>query len=196
MSFPGDRHAAPKRKRGYGRGARPARSLLPGAMDWSELFGLSVSPWELILRGSAMYLFLFLLFRVVIKRRMGAVGMADILILVIVADAAQNGMSGDYNSITEGFILVATLIAWNVLIDWLVYAVPGLQKVLEPPPLLIIDNGRVLHRNLRIEFMSQSDLETKLREHGVTDPRQVAKAYMEPDGQVTVIKKAPSASSA
>jgi len=165
-------------------------------MDWSELFGLSVSPWELIVRGSAMYLFLFLLFRVVIKRRMGAVGMADILILVIVADAAQNGMSGDYDSITEGFILVATLIAWNVLIDWLAYAVPGLQKILEPPPLLIIDNGRVLQRNLRIEFMSQADLDTKLREHGVTDAGQVAKAYMEPDGQVTVIKKAPSSSSA
>jgi uncharacterized membrane protein YcaP (DUF421 family) len=154
-----------------------------------------VSPWELIVRGSAMYLFLFLLFRVVIKRRMGAVGMADILILVIVADAAQNGMSGDYQSITEGFILVATLIAWNVLIDWLVFAVPALQRILEPPPLLIIDNGRVLHRNLRIEFMSQADLDTKLREHGVADAREVARAYMEPDGQVTVIKKAPASSS-
>jgi uncharacterized membrane protein YcaP (DUF421 family) len=54
----------------------------------------------------------------------------------------------------------------------------------------------VLHRNLRIEFMSQADLDTKLREHGVTEPGQVAKAYMEPDGQVTVIKKAPSSSSA
>jgi len=63
-------------------------------MDWAEIFGLSVSPWELIIRGSAMYLFLFAVFRVVIRRRIGAVGMADILILVIIADAAQNGLSG------------------------------------------------------------------------------------------------------
>src|SRR5690349_12251833 len=67
-------------------------------MDWGEIFGISVSPWELIIRGSAMYLFLYLLFRVVIRRRVGSIGMADILILVIVADASQNGMSGEYRS--------------------------------------------------------------------------------------------------
>lgn len=158
-------------------------------MDWGELFGLSVSPWELIVRGSAMYLFLFALFRVVVKRRIGAVGMGDILILVIVADAAQNGMAGEYRSITDAFILVGTLIGWNMLIDWITFRFPSLQKLLEPPPLLLIDDGRVLHRHLRIELMSQSDLQTKLREHGITDPREVAKAYIEPDGQVTVLKK-------
>ena len=136
-----------------------------------------------------MYLFLFLLFRVVIKRRVGSVGMADILILVIVADAAQNGMSGEYRSVSEAFILVGTILAWNMLIDWLAYAVPALQKVLEPPPLVLIDNGRVLWRHLRHEFISEQELKTKLREHGVTDPSEVEKAYIEPDGQVTVLKK-------
>jgi len=136
-----------------------------------------------------MYLFLFVLFRVVVKRRVGAVGMGDILVLVIIADAAQNGMSGDYRSITEAFILVGTIVGWNTLIDWLTFRFEWLQKVLEPPPLLLIDNGRVLHRHLRQEFMSEADLKTKLREHGVSDPREVDKAYMEPDGQVTVLKK-------
>jgi uncharacterized membrane protein YcaP (DUF421 family) len=158
-------------------------------MDWSELFGLSVSPWELVIRGTAMYLFLFVLFRVVVKRRVGSVGMADILILVIVADAAQNGMAGEYKSITEGFILVATLVSWNMFIDWLTYRFPRLQDVLEPPPLLLIDNGRVLWKHLRQELISESELKTKLREHGVTDAREVAQAFMEPDGQMTVLKK-------
>jgi uncharacterized membrane protein YcaP (DUF421 family) len=158
-------------------------------MDWQELFGLSVSPWELVIRGSAMYLFLFLLFRVVVKRRVGAVGMGDILVLVIVADAAQNGMAGEYRSITDAFILVGTIIGWNTLVDWLTYRWPRLQKILEPPPLLLVDDGRVLWRHLRHELMSEQDLKTKLREHGVTDARQVAKAFMEADGQVTVIKK-------
>lgn len=158
-------------------------------MDWSELFGLSVSPWELIVRGSAMYLFLFLLFRVVVKRRVGSIGMADILILVIVADAAQNGMAGEYRSVTDGFILVSTLVGWNMLIDWLAFRFPALARVLEPPPLLLIDNGRVLRKHLRVELMSENELESKLREQGVDDPREVAKAYIEPDGQVTVLKK-------
>ena len=165
-------------------------------MDWSELFGLSVSPWELIVRGSAMYLFLFVLFRVVVKRRVGSIGMADILILVIVADAAQNGMAGEYRSVTDAFILVGTLVGWNMFIDWLAFRFAPLRDLLEPPPLLLIDNGRVLWKHLRVELISEMELKTKLREHGVTDPREVAKAYIEPDGQVTVLKKAPSSSSA
>jgi uncharacterized membrane protein YcaP (DUF421 family) len=158
-------------------------------MDWGEIFGLRVSPWELVVRGTAMYLFLFVLFRVVVKRRVGSIGMADILILVIVADAAQNGMSGEYRSVTEAFILVATLIGWNMFIDWLTFRFPKLQQTLEPPPLPLIENGRVLWRNLRHELVSESELRTKLREHGVKDPSEVQKAYMEPDGEVTVLKK-------
>jgi uncharacterized membrane protein YcaP (DUF421 family) len=158
-------------------------------VDWSELFRLSVPPLELVVRGSALYLFLFVLFRFVVKRRIGSIGMADILILVIVADAAQNGMAGEYRSVTDAFILVGTLIGWNMLIDWLTWRIPRLQTILEPPPLLLIDRGRVLHRNLAREFISDSELAVKLREHGVTHPREVDKAYMEPDGQVTVLKK-------
>mgnify|MGYP006175313801 CR=1 FL=1 len=158
-------------------------------MDWSEVFRLSVSPWELVVRGSVMYLFLFVLFRVVVKRRVGSIGMADILILVIVADAAQNGMSGEYRSVTDAFILVGTLIGWNMFIDWLSFRFEPMQKLLEPPPLLLIDNGRVMHRHLRIELMSVQELQTKLREHGVASAQEVAKAYIEPDGQVTVLKK-------
>jgi uncharacterized membrane protein YcaP (DUF421 family) len=138
-----------------------------------------------------MYLFLFLVFRVVVRRRVGAVGMADILVLVIIADAAQNGMSGEYRSVTEAFILVGTIIAWNTLVDWLTYRFERLQKLLEPPPLLLIQNGKVLWRHLRQEFISETDLKTKLREHGVRDPAEVDRAFMEPDGQVTVLKKNP-----
>jgi uncharacterized membrane protein YcaP (DUF421 family) len=158
-------------------------------MNWDEIFGLSVSPWELIIRGSAMYLFLFLLFRVVIRRRVGAVGMADILILVIIADASQNAMSGEYKSVTDGAILVGTIVAWNMLIDWLNYRVPALQDWLEAPPLLLVQDGRILHRNLRHEFVTEQELQSKLREQGVDDVKQVAKAHMESDGTVSVIKR-------
>lgn len=161
-------------------------------MELSEIFQVSVSPWELIIRGTAMYIFLFLIFRVVVRRRVGSVGMADILVLVIIADAAQNGMSGEYRSVTEGAILVATIIGWNVLADWATYKSEFMQKLLEPPPLLLIDNGRLLHRHLRMEFLSESELRSKLREHGVTDFREVKKAFMESDGQISVIKLEPS----
>ena len=159
------------------------------SVDWGELFRLSVSPLELVVRGTAMYLFLVLLFRVVVRRRIGSVGMGDILLLVIIADAAQNGMAGEYRSITDGFVLVATIVFWTHALDWLIFRFPRLQTILEPPPLLLIADGRVLWRQLRQEHVSEMELRSKLREHGVADPREVAKAYMEPDGQITVIKK-------
>ena len=161
-------------------------------MELSELFRITVSPWELIIRGTAMYLFLFLLFRVVIRRRVGSVGMADILILVIVADASQNAMSGEYKSVTDGAILVGTIIAWTQLIDWLNWRVPVLRSWLEPPPLPLIENGRILRQNLRKEYVTEDELKAKLREQGVDDVRAVAKAYMETDGQVSVIKRQPA----
>ena len=63
-------------------------------VSWNEIFGLSGTPLDFVIRGSIMYLTLFLLFRVVIRRRVGAVGMSDILLTVVIADAAQSGLSG------------------------------------------------------------------------------------------------------
>ncbi len=163
---------------------------------WGEVFGINVSPLELVVRGTSMYLFLFVLFRVVIKRSIGSVGIADILVLVIIADAAQNGMAGEYTTVSEAFILVGTIVGLNVLVDWLTFKLPALRRVLEPPPLLLIDDGRVLWRHLRRELISEAELKSKLRDHEVKDPSEVDKAYMEPDGQITVLKKTgPSSSS-
>jgi uncharacterized membrane protein YcaP (DUF421 family) len=164
-------------------------------VSWSELFGLSGNPLEFVVRGSLMYLTLFLLFRAVIRRRVGAIGMSDMLLVVIIADASQSGLSGDSKSVTEALIVVGTIFAWNALIDWLNFHVPALHSLLEPSPLPLIENGRVLHRNLRHEFVTPGELRSKLREHGVTDPGQVEKAYMEPDGEVTVIKSSGRATS-
>jgi uncharacterized membrane protein YcaP (DUF421 family) len=111
------------------------------------------------------------------------------LILVIVADAAQNGMAGEYRSVTEGFILIGTIICWNQFIDWLTYRVPRLQSILEPAPLLLVEKGEILWRNMRKEYMTESELRSKLREHEITDLKEIEKAYMESDGQITVQKR-------
>ena len=166
------------------------------SVDWGQVFGLSVPPLELVVRGTTMYFFLFALFRVVIKRRIGTIGMADMLVLVIIADAAQNGMAGEYRSVTDAFVLVGTILGWNFAFDWANYRFAWLQRWLEPEPLLLIRDGRVLWRHLRLERVTEKELNAKLREHGVTDLAEVARAYMEPDGAVTVIKRRESGASA
>ncbi len=158
-------------------------------LEWGKLFGLSVPFTELLVRGTVMFIFLWLLFRVVIKRRIGAIGMADLLVLVIIADAAQNGMAGEYTSITDAVVLVSTIVAWNYLFDWLAFHFPRLQRLLEPAPLLVVDRGRILWRHMRMELLSRDELEAKLRENGVRDVGEVDKAYVEPDGHISVVKR-------
>ena len=159
--------------------------------EWQELFALSVSPWELIIRGTAVYWFLVLVFRFVCRRDVGSVGMADILLLVIIADAAQNAMAGDYRTITDGFILVSTIIGWNLAIDWLAFHSPRVRRVFEPKALPLVIEGRIQWRNLRRELISKEELLGKLREHEVADVKDVKAAYMESDGAISVIPNKP-----
>jgi uncharacterized membrane protein YcaP (DUF421 family) len=158
-------------------------------VDWAEVFAFSVSPLEMVVRGTAMYWFLFVIFRFIVRRDVGSVGVADILILVIVADAAQNGMSGEYTSVADGMVLVATLIFWNALLDRLSFYFPAFARFTEAPPLLLVRDGRMLRANMRREYITEDELWTQLRQQGVDDLAQVKKAFLEPDGEFSVIRK-------
>jgi uncharacterized membrane protein YcaP (DUF421 family) len=157
-------------------------------MDWDGIFGFTMSPWELILRGTLMYWFLLLLFRFLVRRRMGAIGLGDMLVLVLLADAAQNAMSGDYKTFSEGAVLVSTIIGWNVVVDALTFRVDFLRKILEPSPLPLVLNGKVQRKNMREEFLSMEELQSKLREKGVEDIGSVRAAYLESDGEFSVLQ--------
>jgi uncharacterized membrane protein YcaP (DUF421 family) len=158
-------------------------------LNWNDLFAFSVSPWELVLRGTLMYWVLFLLFRIVVRRHVDGIALSDILLIVIVADAAQNGLSGEYKSVPEGALLVSTLVAWNVLVDWLAYRFERVERLLQPPPLLVIRHGHVIRRNLRKELISDAELMSKLREHGVSNVSEVRAAFIETNGSITVIQR-------
>lgn len=160
----------------------------------TDLLQFSVSPLELIVRGTAMYWFLFLVFRFIMRRDVRAVGIADVLLLVLIADAAQNAMSGGYTSIAEGFVLIATLLSWNYALDRLAYYSPGFRKFTEPKPLLLIEGGRVLAHNLRREFITRDDLDAQLRQNGVSSLEAVKAAYLESDGKFSVVLRTPRSS--
>lgn len=156
-------------------------------MDWSSLIEFKVSPLELFVRGTLLYLFLFAIFRFVMRRDVGGLGVADVLLVVLIADASQNAMAGGYTSVAEGFVLIATLVAWNYAFDWAAYRWRAVERFVAPPPLPLIRDGRVLHRNLRAEFITLAELQSHLRQHGVESPAEVRKACMESDGQLSVL---------
>lgn len=156
-------------------------------IDWSGLLVPTVSVPELVLRGSIMYLVIFALMRV-LRRDSGTLSTADLILIVLVADAAQNGMAGDYHSITEGAVLVGTIFVWNYALDWLGFRFRWAHKLLNPAPLLLIRDGRILRQNLRKEFLTTDDLKEQLREHGIEDVASVKRSYLESDGRLSVIK--------
>lgn len=156
------------------------------AIDWSAIFTPTLPLAEMAARGTVVYLGLFALLRLMPNREIGSMGTADLLVIVLIADAAQNAMGSSYTSITEGFVLVLTILFWSYVIDWLDYRFPR-WHLSTSLPLLLIRNGRILHKNLAKEKMTEADLLGQLRQHGVESPFQVKKAYIEGDGKVSVI---------
>lgn len=156
--------------------------------DFAAMFGINLNPLELVLRGTAMYWALFLLFRFVLRRDAGSLGIADILLLVLIADASQNAMAGGYTSITEGLILVATIAFWSWLTDWAAFRWPAARRFAEPPPLVLVRRGRMQRGNLRREMVTVPELMAALREHGIDKLADVKIARMEPDGVISVIR--------
>jgi len=156
-----------------------------------DLFEVRMPIAELVIRGSAIFWFLFLIFRFVMRRDVGAVSVVDILVLVLIADASQNAMAGGYTTIAEGFILVATIVGWNWVLDYLAFRSKTLRRFVNPPRLLLIDAGKPQLRNMKRQFITTEDLQSMLRQQGVETMDVVKKAYLEADGQISVIKYPP-----
>ena len=153
-----------------------------------ELFQFTIHPLELILRGSVMYLGLILALRFLLRRDVGSMNMADVLFLVLVADAAQNAMAGEYKSISDGILLVATLVGWNVLLDYLAFRSRMFRRLIEPPPLLLVKDGKWVRPNLKREWITTEEVAAKLREQGIDDISQVRTACLESSGELGVIR--------
>jgi len=158
-------------------------------MDWKSLFSIDIPLLEIIVRGSVTYISLFILLRVVLKRQAGSLGITDLLLIVLIADASQNAMAGEYRSIPAGIILVSTIIFWSYTFDWLSYRFPWFNRLTEPPPLLLIKDGKLLRRNMRRELITEEDMMSQLREQGLDDVGKVKEAYMESDGHISVVQQ-------
>lgn len=154
---------------------------------WAELFAVESYPLEMFVRGTVMYWFIFLLLRMAGRRDIGSLGVADMLVFMLIADAAGNAMGGDSTSLPAGMVVVATMVFWTVLIDRLAFFFPKLRRWLEPDKILLVRDGVMQRRGMRHEYITTDELMSELRLHGVDDVRQVRRAYMESDGKISVL---------
>lgn len=158
-------------------------------LDWTAMFAPQRSLLELVLRGTIMYLLIFAMLRLVLRRQVGGIGTSDVLVIVLIAEISGNSIAPSEQSLVEGVVLVATILGWSYATEWLQYRVPAFGRLVREPKLKLIENGRMLHRNMRQEFVTPEELMAQLREAGLEDCAQVKAAYMEADGSISVIKK-------
>ncbi|HET8786310.1 MAG TPA: YetF domain-containing protein [Candidatus Limnocylindrales bacterium] len=148
-----------------------------------------VSLFETIVRGIVVYFAIFVLLRVVLRGRTSAVTVSDLLVLVLIADAAQNAMAAEYHSVTSGLVLVTTIILCSFSVDWLAYRFPTVLHFVHPERKPLVVDGRVIRPNLRSELMTIDELWTQLRLNGIAQIEDVKAAYLEGNGEISVIKR-------
>lgn len=158
------------------------------AVPWLSTFAPHTPILEIFLRGSVTYLVLFTLLRIIPKREAGAAGITDLLVVVLIADAAQNAMAGNYMSISDGMILVATIVFWAWALNWLGFRFPAFNRLIQPPTLLLVKDGQLLWRNMRSELVTQDELYSQLRLQGLDDIARAREARMEADGRISVVR--------
>lgn len=153
------------------------------------LFKLGVPWWELILRSLLIYGVFFVGLRLFGKRELGQFTIFDLVLVLLVANALQPAITGPDNSVTGGAIIIVTLLLVNRGIALLRSYWPAFDRLVEPPPTVVVEDGKLIKKNLEKEGLSQNDVEMALREHGVDKIENAKLAVLENDGSISVVDK-------
>jgi uncharacterized membrane protein YcaP (DUF421 family) len=155
--------------------------------DWSDVFAADVPIFELFVRATVLYFSVFIILRSTLRRSAGELSMLDFIFVLLVANGAADAMTGGATSIVAGLVTVVTVVAWNYVLNSLSFYIPLVERLVAPPPLQIVRDGKMLRHNMRKEFLSPNELMGQLREQGIEDVAEVRRAHIEGDGNISVI---------
>lgn len=155
----------------------------------NELFQLSAPWWVFVLRATAIYVLVMLLVRVSGKRALGQFTPFDLVLLILIGNAVQNGINGGDNSLTGAAIMAVTLIVLNYAVALLTSRSRRAERLLEGVPVVLARDGRVFELVLRRELVSSEDFAEALRANQIEDIGEVRLALLETNGHITVIAR-------
>ena len=153
------------------------------------MFDLSIPLWEIILRTAVVYVSVLTLLRLAGKRELGQMTAADLVVILIIANAVQNSMNGGDVSLIGGIISAATLVGLNVALSRYGRGIPVLGRLVAEDRTLLVQDGRPIKENLEREHVDIEEVQMAAREHGIADLTQVAAAVLEIDGSISIIPK-------
>jgi uncharacterized membrane protein YcaP (DUF421 family) len=144
---------------------------------------------DIVLRATAVFFFLYILMRIVGKRQLSTLEPFDLILLIILGDAVQQGLTQDDYSITGTFLAVGTIALLVLGTSVLNFHVPRLRPILDGQPVIVVQDGKPIERNLRRERITMDDLLVAARRQSIASLDDVAWAVMETSGEITFIKK-------
>jgi uncharacterized membrane protein YcaP (DUF421 family) len=156
---------------------------------WEAIFDLHVSVGEKVVRALLIYLFLVLALRIIGKRELGQANTLDLVVLLLVANAVQNGIIGNDITVTGAVIGAVTLFAINELFNRAAYGSSRISRLLEGDPSVLIRKGKPEPRALRREGISLPELRAIARRQGFSDLGEVDSAILETNGVVTMFRR-------
>jgi len=161
-------------------------------MNYFHLVGLDpgMTVWEKVLRAAIVYLFLLIAFRLTGKRQVGQMTTFDLIVVLIISNVLQNAMIGADNSVAGGVLGAGVILLVNFIIAEIAVRSRRAERILEPEPTVLIVNGKIIEKNLRHELISMADLHSALRKDGIISSEDVKLAVLEPNGAISIIKKA------
>jgi uncharacterized membrane protein YcaP (DUF421 family) len=158
----------------------------------TDLFIPGTSIAQKIIRPVAVYLFLVLILRIGGRRELGQLNAFDLVVLLTLANAVQNAIIGDDNSLIGGFIGGATLVLLNLGVIRYLYRHPTLDEKIEGEPVLLVKDGRVLRENLKREMITEKELLAVIHRQGVDRFEACAEVILETSGTISVLARQPT----
>lgn len=144
---------------------------------------------EIIARTAIIYLAVLVGLRLTGKREVGQMSPIDLVLLILIANAVQNAMTGPDTSVTGGIVAAATLLLLNFIVSHLLFGNRRLRRFVEGTPTILIRDGEFLLESLASEHITPDEVRQALREHGVSSVEEVGVAVLEVDGSISVLKK-------
>jgi uncharacterized membrane protein YcaP (DUF421 family) len=143
---------------------------------------------EIIVRATAIYLFLWMLTRGLGKRELAEMTVFELLLLMVVGDLIQQGVTQEDTSITGAMLAVGTIGAWIAIFSWFGYRYRGVRRLLEGVPVIVVRDGWPVEPALRLERVTLDEVLEEARNNGIANLRDVELGILEADGQFSFLQ--------
>jgi uncharacterized membrane protein YcaP (DUF421 family) len=144
---------------------------------------------DIALRAAALFLFIFLLTRVIGRRELSSLQPFDLILLIVLGDTIQQGLTQDDYSVTGSVIAVGAIAGLQVLTSYTSYKFRWARRVLDGDPIVLVQDGKVIAKNLRRERMTVEEVAEQARSNQLASLEDIQWAVFEPSGTISFIPK-------